>query len=82
QIAHSASATLFSACEAAVQQPLSRAARLASAAQECLTQSAMVTPARLEALLREIDANFSREQLPEALAGLRTQLAARLVVAA
>lgn len=82
QIACSANATLFSACEATVQQPLSRAARLESAAQECLARSATVTPARLEALLREIDANFSREQLPEALAGLRTQLAARLVVTA
>ena len=79
---------LHYAVEAATLQPRSRTARLVEAAQECLATEAGTleaaddaTGARLEALLREIDANFASDQLPADLAPLREQLRARLRVA-
>ena len=50
-------------------------------AQECLAADTGDSGARLEALLREIDANFTADQLPAELAPLREQLRARLRVA-
>lgn len=83
---------LHHAVEAATLQPRSRTARLVEAAQACLaadagtlaqdTAAALTdTRPRLEAVLREIDANFSADQLPAELAPWREQLRARLRVA-
>ena len=82
---------LHYAVEAATLQPRSRAARLVDAAQACLASTtgtleqgpadAPDATASLEAVLREIDANFAAEQMPAALAPLREQLRARLRVA-
>ena len=82
---------LHYAVEAATLQPRSRAARLVDAAQGCLASTtgtleqgpadAPDATASLEAVLREIDANFAAEQMPAALAPLREQLRARLRVA-
>ena len=75
---------LHHAVEAATLQPRSRAARLAESARTCLAEpvadDAAATP-RIEAVLREIDANFAADQLPPELAPLREQLRARLRVA-
>lgn len=82
---------LHYAVEAATLQPRSRAARLVDAAQACLASTtgtleqgpadAPDATASLEAVLREIDANFAAEQMPATLAPLREQLRARLRVA-
>ena len=82
---------LHYAVEAATLQPRSRVARLVDSAKACLeTPPDAQSPAaddatdnsiRLEAVLREIDANFAAEQLPTELAPLREQLRARLRVA-
>ena len=82
---------LHYAVEEATLQPRSRTARLVEAAQACLASTtgtfdqapaeSIDTSARLEAVLREIDANFTGEQLPSDLAPLREQLRARLRVA-
>ena len=73
---------LHHAVEAATQQPRSRAARLAESARRCLEGDASADAGpRLEAVLREIDANFAPAQLPAELAPLREQLRARLRVA-
>ena len=72
---------LLHAVEAATLQPRSRAARLLEAAHACLAEpveGADAAAPRLESVLREIDANFSAEQLPAELAPLREQLRARL----
>lgn len=71
---------LFAAVEEASQQPLSRAARLAEAARGWLAAEAGAASA--EALLREIDANFTAATLPPELAALRAQLGERLALAA
>lgn len=68
------------AVEAATLQPRSRIARLAEAAGSCLSEregegDVML---RIESVLREVDANFSPEQLPPELGPLREQLRARL----
>jgi len=81
QFAHSANSNLLSAVEEATLQPLSRVARLRETAESQLA-SPELPAAQVEALLREIDANFSTETLPEELAPLRAQLAARLAVPA
>lgn len=70
-----ANPTLRAAVEAASLQPPSRAARLIDAARQCLADGADTT--RGEAVLREIDANFSAASLPPELATLREQLARR-----
>ncbi len=77
---------LYHAVEEATLQPRSRAARLLESARACLAtpeDGAPELPAapRLEAVLREIDANFAPDQLPEELASLREQLRTRLRVA-
>ena len=79
---------LHYAVEAATLQPRSRVARLVQAAQHCLATPAGTLEgadhdagAGLEAVLREIDANFAGDQLPADLAPLREQLRARLRVA-
>jgi len=72
----SASSHLFSAVEAASQHPLSRLARLVEAATRCLAQEAASVAAERESLLREIDANFAADALPEDLRQLRGRLAA------
>jgi MoxR-like ATPase len=72
-LVHSTNVNLMSAVEEATQQPMSRLTRLVDAAQ-----SALSTLIGIEAVLREIDANFSAETLPAELGTLRTQLVASL----
>lgn len=71
-----ANPTLRAAVEHAVQQPVSRTSRLIDAAQSCLDlprdNPALQTLA--EALLREIDANFSGSTIPADLAEQRSKL--------
>ncbi|MCD0258255.1 AAA family ATPase [Xanthomonas melonis] len=74
-----ANPTLRAAVEHAVLQPVSRAARLGEAAQCCLQDTdnpALRTMA--EALLREIDANFTAASLPPELAQQRARLIEQL----
>lgn len=79
---------LLHAVEEATLQPRSRIARLTESARACLApplpeeaaQPQLGAP-RLEAILREIDANFAPDQLTDELATLRDQLRARLRVA-
>jgi len=71
---------LHHAVEEATLQPRSRLARLLASAQDCLARPDGDGPG-VEAVLREIDANFATEQLPAELADLRTRLAARLTAA-
>lgn len=75
RLALSASNHLFSAVEEATLQPLSRLARLIEAATECLSRDAASVAAERERLLREIDANFAVDSLPEELQALRSRLA-------
>lgn len=70
----SANSNLFSAVEEVAQQPLSRVARLTEIAKCYLADLAVVQKQEIEVLLREIDANFSRETLPHELADLRQSL--------
>jgi MoxR-like ATPase len=76
-LAAAANPTLRAAVEAAAQQPPSRVARLAEAARACLSDDA-VEASQVEAVLREIDANFSAGTLPEELAVQRRKLAVLL----
>ncbi|WP_457445803.1 AAA family ATPase [Roseateles sp. P5_E4] len=69
---------LHHAVEEATLQPRSRIARLLDTARACLEPAGEPAPVRLETVLREIDANFSAEQLPAELAEVRAQLRARL----
>ncbi|NVM92446.1 AAA family ATPase [Variovorax sp. SG517] len=73
---------LLSAVEEATLQPLSRAVRLAETARACLDAEPGVARSQAESVLREIDANFSSELLPESLTALRAQLVDRLATAA
>ncbi|MFT3736850.1 MAG: AAA family ATPase [Rhodocyclaceae bacterium] len=82
QLAASANENLFSAVEEASLQPMSRVARLVESARHCLAGSNGSQRADAENLLREIDANFTAENLPAELAGLRLQLAELLIVPA
>lgn len=81
-LAASGNPNLFSAIEEATLQPQSRASRLIEASRDCLADTSAEGPARLEALLREIDANFSRDELPAELQGLRLRLMAQLIAPA
>jgi len=81
-LAHSTHPNLLSAVELATMQPMSRVARLVESAQACLECTDGERTTMAEALLREIDANFSIDTLPAALGALRTQLADLLIVAA
>lgn len=73
---------LLSAVEEATLQPMSRAVRLAETARACLAAEPAWARTQAESVLREIDANFSSELLPESLTALRTQLVDRLAAAA
>ncbi|QNH19084.1 ATPase RavA [Xanthomonas sp. SS] len=77
--------TLRAAVEHAALQPMSRVARLLETAQSCLAvadpeDAAARTAA--EAVLREIDANFTAASLPQALAAERARLIERIGAAA
>ncbi|SMC19585.1 MoxR-like ATPase [Andreprevotia lacus DSM 23236] len=76
ELAAASHPNLLSAVETATLQPLSRATRLQAQAEALLADESGAT--EIEALLREIDANFSGDNLPEALAAPRTRLAQRL----
>jgi MoxR-like ATPase len=73
--APSANVNLFSAVEEASLQPMSRLARLCESSRACLAAEEKQRKTEAEALLREIDANFSTESLPGELRALRIQLA-------
>ncbi|WP_338523900.1 AAA family ATPase [Pseudomonas batumici] len=80
----SSNSNLFSAVEEATLQPLSRASRLLEAAQHCLLRASSgeaLDPAESEAVLREIDANFSADSMPPELLGLRGLLVKQLTPA-
>lgn len=83
-LAAAANPTLRAAVEHAALQPVSRVARLLEAARNCLAGAADAPGAGViaEALLREIDANFDRADLPAELAAERERLAARVSAAA
>lgn len=61
---------LFYATELATQQPNARLQRLIEQANNCLNNGGV----RIEHVLREIDANYTIDTLPEPLKQLRTQL--------
>ncbi|MCW0399841.1 ATPase RavA [Xanthomonas sacchari] len=73
-LALAANPTLRAAAEQAALQPLSRVARLLEAAQRCLADAGAVDAPGAEAVLREIDANFTAASLPELLAVERARL--------
>jgi MoxR-like ATPase len=76
---------LLSAVEQATLQPLSRAVRLIESARACLGRPDVERAERTtmaEALLREIDANFSADTLPAELGPLRSELTALLATPA
>ncbi|MPQ70412.1 MULTISPECIES: AAA family ATPase [unclassified Pseudomonas] len=80
----SSNSNLFSAVEEATLQPLSRVSRLMEAAQQCLLRASSgqaLDPAESEAVLREIDANFSADSMPPELLGLRGLLVRQLTPA-
>ncbi|NWB95609.1 AAA family ATPase [Pseudomonas gingeri] len=80
----SSNSNLFSAVEEATLQPMSRASRLMEAAQHCLLLASLgqtQDPAESEAVLREIDANFSADSIPPELLGLRGLLVRHLTPA-
>jgi MoxR-like ATPase len=84
-LALAANPTLLAAVEQAALQPLSRVARLLEAAQRCLADDADAaadarTPA--DAVLREIDANFTAASMPHELAAARARLIERIGAAA
>jgi MoxR-like ATPase len=80
-LAHAVNPTLHSAVEEAARQPLSRLPRLREAAQRCV-DAAAPQRSEAEALLREIDANYTAERLPAELAPLRQRLATLVATAA
>ncbi len=61
---------LFYATELASQQPNARLQRLVELANRCLNQGDI----QVESVLREIDANYTTETIPDELNRLRTQL--------
>lgn len=61
---------LFYATELASQQPNGRLQRLVELARRCLNQGDI----QVESVLREIDANYTTETIPDELNQLRTQL--------
>lgn len=72
---------LHGAVEEAALQPMARASRLEIQAKAVLAEPEASRAGKVEPLLREIDANFSANALPEALAGLRQQLRQALLPA-
>jgi MoxR-like ATPase len=84
-LALAANPTLLAAVEQAALQPLSRVARLLEAAQRCLADDAdAAADARTaaDAVLREIDANFTAASMPHELAAARARLIERIGAAA
>jgi MoxR-like ATPase len=84
-LALAANPTLLAAVEQAALQPLSRVARLLEAAQRCLADDADAdADARTaaDAVLREIDANFTAASMPHELAAARARLIERIGAAA
>jgi MoxR-like ATPase len=79
-LANCAHPHLFSAVEEATMQPLSRASRLEETARALLTTTSADSAKQVEAVLREIDANFTLEGMPPQLSELRAKLM-RLMVA-
>jgi MoxR-like ATPase len=78
-MAAAANPTLRAAVEHVVLQPVSRAARLLEATRSCLqAEDGPGNRTIAEALLREIDANFSVASMPEELAGERARLVERI----
>jgi MoxR-like ATPase len=71
-----ANPTLRAAVEHAVLQPISRSSRLIDAAKSCLEtpRESPTLQTLAEALLREIDANFSSSTIPAELAEQRSKL--------
>jgi len=81
-LAASAHPHLFSAVEEATMQPLSRVGRLREAAEALLASTSTDAGAEVEAVLREIDANFTADRLPAELKDLRHALTLRVVTGA
>lgn len=79
--AASSNSHLFSAVEEATLQPMSRLNRLLETAEDYLARTEPPASAALESLLREIDANFDSQTLPEPLQRAREQLARLLAPA-
>lgn len=77
-LSSAANPNLFSAVEEATLQPLSRVARLTEMASSLLANEDLAQAGAIEALLREIDANFLPTSLPAELDSLRARLAQRL----
>lgn len=73
---------LFSAVEEATMQPLSRASRLEETARALLASTSADAASKVEAVLREIDANFTSERMPPQLAELRALLVRMMVAPA
>ena len=73
---------LHGAVEMATLQPLARASRLALQAKAVLAEPHGERAGKIEPILREIDANFAPDTLPEALADLRQLLKQALLAAA
>ena len=69
---------LFSAVEEATMQPLSRAGRLEETARAVLSSPTASGVPQAEAVLREIDANFTQVSLPPTLSELRARLIGHL----
>lgn len=81
-LAHATHPHLHNAVENAALQPLSRASRLQAEVRAVLAAPVAERKGRIEPLLREIDANFAADALPEPLAGLRGLLAQALATEA
>jgi MoxR-like ATPase len=82
QFAASANSNLLRSVEEATLQPLSRVTRLLESAQGCLARRDDGKRLEAEALLREIDANFSSDSLPGDLAIQRSKLSELLTLSA
>jgi len=72
--AASSNSHLFSAVEEATLQPMSRLNRLLETAEDYLNRSEPPASPMLESLLREIDANFNSQTMPESLQQAREKL--------
>jgi MoxR-like ATPase len=81
-LAHSTHPNLLSAVEQATMQPMSRVGRLIESAQACVARTERADNSEVEALLREIDANFSDTTSPQELKVWRGKLAELLLTAA
>ena len=81
-LAASAHPHLFSAVEEATMQPMARAGRLAETARALIALPSANAAAEAEAVLREIDANFTAERMPAELAEIRPALVRMMVAPA